>query len=86
MVRPHLARTPLLETIKSLCEANNIQLIYYLSPLRNTEVHFSEKEVQVIDHTDLIQEDSLFYDDIHVNAPGRKITSKRFAKELSLRD
>ncbi|RFN60055.1 hypothetical protein [Marixanthomonas ophiurae] len=71
---------PYLKKIKSLCKANNIQLIYYLSPLRNTAVRFSEKEVPVIDHTGLIQDDTFFYDDIHVNTPGREITSRAFAE------
>jgi len=74
---------PYLEKIEKLCLQNNIELIYYFSPIWNQEVNYPKSTINVIDHTSILSDASLFYDDIHVNSEGRKMISKMFASEFN---
>lgn len=68
--------------IKALCELHNIKLICYLSPIEGKKVVTQASKYTIINHSDLLTNTKYFYDAIHVNQLGRKITSLRFAKEL----
>lgn len=68
--------------IKALCEANNIQLLIYFSPMEDRRVITNTTEFRMINHSDLLTNTMYFYDTIHVNTKGRKEASKNFAYEL----
>ena len=68
--------------IKALCEANNIQLLIYFSPMEGRKVITNTTEYSIINHSDLLTNTMYFYDTIHVNTKGRKEASERFADEL----
>lgn len=73
---------PYLKKIETLCKTNNIQLIYYFSPSRTERIEYENPDFPVIDHTDILTDDTLFYDDIHVNYMGREKVSGMFAQSL----
>lgn len=73
---------PYLEKIEALCKANDIQLIYYFAPTRAAQVTYSDPGFPVINHSQVLKDDSLFYDDIHVNYIGREKVSTLFAEFL----
>lgn len=72
-----------LQELEQLCAANDIRLIYYLSPMQHKKVVFESSDIEVIDHSDLIQDERQFYDKIHVNTLGRSITSRKFAETMT---
>ncbi len=71
---------PYLHKIEALCKANEIALIYYFAPTRSTDVEYEGANFPVLNHSQLIKDGSLFYDDIHVNAFGRENVSVLFAE------
>ncbi len=73
---------PYLSKIKTLCDENNIELIYYFAPMRGKTIQFDNAKTKVINHSRVLKEDTYFYDDIHVNYLGRTIVSEMFAKEV----
>lgn len=73
---------PYLKKIKTLCKANNIELIYYFAPMRTERIEYILPDFPVIDHTRVLREDIFFYDDIHVNYMGREKISKLFSQEF----
>ncbi len=74
---------PTLVKLNKLCKTNNIELIYYIAPLRAENMVLDLTENRVIDHSAIIDKDEYFYDNIHVNSNGREITSRIFAEQLS---
>lgn len=74
---------PYLSKIEALCEANDIELIYYFAPMWNQKLDYVNPDFKVIDHTSFLKDPSLFYDDIHVNSVGRKVVSDSFAQEFN---
>jgi hypothetical protein len=66
--------------IVDFCRKNKIKLCLYQSPLSNSKVIYP-KDILIINHSTLIQDNSLFYDDIHVNSKGRQVCSKKFVKD-----
>ena len=74
---------PYLKKIEALCAANNIQLIYYFAPMRGQQIKYKNPDFIVIDHTETLMDDSLFYDDIHVNYMGREKVSGMFVEEFT---
>lgn len=68
--------------IKALCESHNIRLICYFSPMKAKKVKTTVKDLTIINHSDLLKNEALFYDDIHVNSNGRYVTSLAFAKDF----
>lgn len=76
-----IIKNPYFEKIKVFCRQKGIQLIVYQSPLYKTKVTLSEQTV-FINHSDLIQTDTLFYDNLHVNEYGRTACSADFALQL----
>lgn len=73
---------PYLANIKTLCEAHNISLIYYLSPTQKQSIQSKTTAVPIINHSDSIMNAKLFYDAIHVNTLGRQKASVMFAKQI----
>ncbi|MDG5492235.1 hypothetical protein [Psychroserpens sp. SPM9] len=71
------------EKIKRLCEANNIKLICYFSPVKGVTVISENNEYRCINHSNLLTNTMYFYDSIHVNYRGRQISSIKFAEEFS---
>lgn len=76
-------KNPAFQRIKALCEANQIALILYQSPLYRSEVIFPANNLQVINHSMILPE-TLFYDPIHVTSSGRTFCTLAFCEELRL--
>lgn len=74
-------KNPYFEKIQLFCSQKNIQLIVYQSPLYQKKVVFNGEEL-VINHSDLLQSASLFYDNLHVNGGGRTKCSAAFAEQF----
>ena len=73
---------PYLNKIENLCKANNIKLIYYFAPMRSVNISFENQKFSVINHSQTLENDILFYDDIHVNSIGRERASGLFANSF----
>lgn len=73
---------PYLKKIEALCKDNGIQLIYYFSPSQSNTVEYIGERFYVINDSKLSIDDSLFYDDIHVNSIGRKEITTKFARKF----
>lgn len=71
---------PYLHKIETLCKENNIQLIYYFAPIRSTAVEYESASFPILNHSKEINDDSLFYDNIHLNYLGRKEISVKFSQ------
>ena len=74
-------KNPYFEKIKAFCHNKGINLILYQSPFYHTKVAFNLKEV-IVNHSDLLQSASLFYDNLHVNGGGRTKCSAAFAEQF----
>lgn len=68
-----------LNKIQKLCHENNIELIYYFSPLRTKSLLFNTDLKNTINHSNIFKDDTYFYDDIHVNKKGNKEASLLFS-------
>ncbi len=75
---------PWFKKIKTLCEANSIELILYHPPKFRSEVVSEVSVSNFINHSKLLQDAALFYDHLHVNNKGRQLTSVTFANEFSI--
>ncbi|WP_026753216.1 hypothetical protein [Sediminibacter sp. Hel_I_10] len=71
-----------LEKMKQLCDANDITLICYLSPLKYQSVEGLNTSYHVINHTSILNNEMYFYDTIHVNHLGRQVVSEQIAIDL----
>ncbi|WP_452226412.1 hypothetical protein [Lacinutrix cladophorae] len=71
-----------LEKMKALCTLNNIELICYFSPTKNKRVVTKTPHYNIINHSYILKNETYFYDVIHVNSIGRKVTSELFAIEM----
>ena len=69
--------------IKALCQLHNIRLICYFSPIKGKKVNTDITTLTIINHSDLLKNESLFYDSIHVNSNGRQVTSLAFAQDFN---
>lgn len=69
--------------IKTLCDANAIELIFYISPIQAKEAVINVSGYHVINHSNELRNTKYFNDEIHVNALGRKASSINFAKAFS---
>ena len=72
---------PYLEKIKALCAQHKITLLCYVSPMASTTIAADTENYQVINHSDLLTDTSLFYDEVHVNRAGRNRVGKAFATQ-----
>jgi hypothetical protein len=68
-----------LKKLQKLCNANNIKLVYYFSPLRTKSLLFNQDIKNSINHSNIFKDDTYFYDDIHVNVKGNKKASLLFS-------
>lgn len=73
---------PWLSKFEALCQANNIELIYYISPMQGYRALVNSHSNQVINHSDVLRNKKYFYDDIHVDRKGRNVVSELFAERL----
>lgn len=76
---------PWYKKIKAVCAANNIELILYHPPKFKSEVKSDTAVSNFINHSQLLQDTTFFYDELHVNSEGRQLTSVAFANEFSKR-
>ena len=72
---------PLVDTIKNICQKNGTKLIIYIAPYKNEKLNLLKPQ-NTINHSGLIQNTSLFFDDIHVNSLGRKAATEYFIDEM----
>ena len=75
-------KNPYLYKIKALCQANDIDLICYISPMEGKKVMVSSTDFSVINHSDLLTDSKYFFDAIHVDATGRQVASEQFANDF----
>lgn len=71
--------SPGYKKIKALCQANNIELVLYHPPKFKSEVISNTPIGNFINHSQLLQDATFFYDHLHVNKKGRQLTSLAFA-------
>lgn len=73
---------PYLKKIESLCRENDIQLVYYFAPMRVSKILYSGENFPVINDSGSLEDDTFFYDDIHLNYLGREKISLKFARHF----
>lgn len=73
---------PALAKLKALCAKENIKLVCYISPVKKLNVKTSNTNYNIINHSDRIIQTKYFFDDVHVNTLGRKVTSQHLANDL----
>jgi len=71
-------KKPFYKRIKDFCLHHNIKLILYQPPSYKAKVIINGS-YDVINHSDLLKDPALFYDNIHVNNRGRKVCSEKLA-------
>lgn len=76
-----IIKNPFYSRIKKFCSENKIDLVLYQSPIYKTKV-LVNGDVKLINHSELFQDASFFYDDIHVNSKGRKLCSTEMASAI----
>ncbi len=74
-------QNPYFEKIITFCKQHEIEVVIYQSPLYNKNVEFDYKGL-IINHSNYIKQDNLFYDNLHVNNLGRKLCSADFALQF----
>ncbi len=75
-------KNPYLYKIKALCQANDIDVICYISPMEGKKVIVSSAGFSVINHSDLLTDSKYFFDAIHVDAKGRQLASEQFTNDF----
>ena len=73
---------PYISKIVKLCEANDIELILYQSPIFKAEYKKINTEYNFVNDIDLLSDSKYFYDRIHVNKKGRELTTQNLAQIL----
>jgi hypothetical protein len=76
-----IINNPFFKKIEDICKKNNIKLITYFSPMYKTTIISNQNNF--VNHSNLIQDKTMFYDNIHVNRLGRKKCSDAFAEILN---
>lgn len=82
MIKKVDIQNPYFTKIVDFCANNQINLIFYQSPIYNTKISL-ETSMPFINHSALLEEANLFYDKIHVNRNGRVICSQEIGTFLS---
>lgn len=80
---------PLILEINKLALKNDIELILYIAPYKKKEVCITSNKISnlIINHSKSINQNQLFYDNIHVNKSGRKTATLNFVESFKkLRD
>ncbi len=78
-------KNPYFFKIKQFCLDKNIDLVVYLSPMYKNTVT-APGDMVSINHSGLIEDPAMFYDNIHVNIPGRRVCSQLTADYLIKND
>jgi len=66
---------PYLSKIKDICERNDCHLIYYIAPIYSHGIESDLNGNKLINHSNLLVDKKLFYDNIHVNSRGRYLST-----------
>jgi hypothetical protein len=74
-------KNPAFNSMRKLCQKNNIELLVYQSPLFRQSVEFLNFKGKIINHSAILP-DYLFYDPIHVTTVGRSFCTLAFCKDL----
>ncbi|WP_320814520.1 hypothetical protein [Flavobacterium sp.] len=74
-------QNPYFFKIVDFCKKKNIKLILYQSPLYKKNI-LTSGNYTIINHSNLIKDNTLFYDNLHVNKKGRVYCSEIFAKQF----
>lgn len=74
---------PYVKQINALCDENNIELVCYVPPHTSKKAVINSTEYRVINHSTTLTNTSYFYDEIHVNSIGRRISSLNFSEAFS---
>lgn len=73
-----------LEEILSICNEKGVHVILYIAPYRHLDVEIDSKlNYRLINHSSIITDNTLFYDDIHVNSIGRNLSTLELIKDLT---
>jgi hypothetical protein len=75
-------KNPFYKRIKEFCIEHKIKLVLYQSPIYNVKITAADS-YNLINHSDLLKDPTLFYDNIHVNNKGRKVCSQKLAQFLA---
>lgn len=74
---------PLIKELEKYLKEKNCQLILYIAPYKSQKLLIDNKlGVPLINHSDLIRDSQLFYDEIHVNENGRRAASLLMENDL----
>jgi hypothetical protein len=74
-------KNPYLTKIIDFCINKNIEIALYQSPIYKTKLVFP-KDITIINHSNLFEEEIYFFDNIHVNSKGRKICSLKLSESV----
>lgn len=74
-------KNPYFYKIKDFCKKNDIVLILYQSPIYKTSILF-ETDEHFINHNNFLKNESMFYDNIHVNSIGRELCTSDFVEQF----
>lgn len=74
-------KNPYFYKLKRFCKQKKIALILYQSPMYKAKVTYHTNE-KIINHSTLLSDKKLFYDNLHVNALGRKKCTEAFTIQI----
>jgi hypothetical protein len=74
-------KNPLVDTIRNICQKNGTKLIIYVAPYKKEKLNLLGAK-NTINHSGILQKNSLFFDDIHVNTLGRKKATEYFINDV----
>ncbi|MBB6327782.1 hypothetical protein FHS59_003425 [Algoriphagus iocasae] len=76
---------PIIEDLAAYLKENNCNLILYIAPYKSEKIEISNQlNFPLINHSDLLKEASLFYDEIHVNLEGKIAATTVFAESYQI--
>lgn len=73
----------LIKQIEKITSTNNTKLIIYVAPYKNLSLAINSSYT-VINHSSIIENETYFYDPIHVNSKGRIIATSKFSESFKL--
>jgi len=78
---------PVLGEFLELTSRNDACLVIYIAPYlsKTIKIDKNPKGIEVINHSSLLQNSNMFYDEIHVNSEGRSIATEALAEAFELR-
>lgn len=73
----------LISDFREYLKKQDCELILYIAPYSDLEITvLNSVEMDLINHSSLLSDPSLFFDPIHVNSKGKKVASEKFAEEF----